>query len=201
MIRWLWVLLFLIPAIVHAQNLPALYDVEGVAGNDKLNVREGPSTEFRIVDKLAPDAEGLEVVDIDKSGKWGLINVNEQSGWVALRFMKRQPRQSDQGLPRAFTCYGTEPFWSFNVAQDQSATFSEPDGKTDIASLVVVPSQNRTDRYALFGDGGERIFTSLVGRNQCNDGMSDRVFGLSIDLLVTDEAGVNVYSGCCSVTR
>ncbi|MEO0782325.1 MAG: SH3 domain-containing protein [Pseudomonadota bacterium] len=199
--RWLCFLLLMIPAVASAQNLPALYDVDGVAQSDTLNVRAGPSTEFDVIDTLSANAEDVEVVDVNASGEWALIIVEEQAGWVALRFLKRQPRQSDAGLPQAFTCYGTEPFWSFNVAQDQSATFSEPDQDTEIDALVVVPSRNRTDRYALFGDGGEKIFTTFVAKNQCNDGMSDRVFGLSIDLLVTGEAGVSVYSGCCSVSR
>ena len=199
--RWLCIVLLLLPAVARAQNLPALYDVDGVAQSDKLNVRAGPSTEFNVIEKISAGAEDLEVVDIDPSGDWALVNVAELAGWVALRFLKRQPRQSDEGLPQGFTCYGTEPFWSFNVAQDLSAKFSEPEQETGIDALVVVPSRNRTDRYALFGDGGEKIFSSIVARNQCSDDMSDRVFGLSIDLLVTGEAGVNVYSGCCSVSR
>ncbi len=201
MIKFFLFCIFLIPLAATAQTLPALYDVNGVAATDTLNVRTGPSTEFDIIDKLAPDAEGLEVVDIDKTGEWGLINVAEQSGWVALRFMRRQNGQPNNGLPSAFACFGTEPFWSFDVAQDLSATFKEFEQETQIASLVVVPSQNRTDRHALFGDGGERIFTTMVGHNLCFDGMSDRTYGLSIDLLVTDESGVNVYSGCCSLAR
>lgn len=201
MIRALLLCLLLCPLAATAQTLPALYDVDGVAETDTLNVRAGPSTAFEVIDKLSPEAQGLEVIDVDKSGEWGLINVAEQSGWVALRFMRRQNGQPDAGLPRAFACFGTEPFWSFDVAANLSATFLEPEGETTIDALVVVPSQNRTDRHALFGDGGERIFTTMVGHNQCSDGMSDRVYGLSIDLLVTDDAGVDVYSGCCSVDR
>ena len=199
--RWLCFLLLMIPAVASAQNLPALYDVDGVAQSDTLNVRAGPSTEFDVIDTLSANAEDVEVVDVNASGEWALIIVEEQAGRVALRYLKRHPRQSDAGLPQAITSYGTEPFWSFNVAQDQSATFSEPDQDTEIDALVVVPSRNRTDRYALFGDGGEKIFTTVVAKNQCNDGMSDRVFGLSIDLLVTGEAGVSENSGCCSVSR
>ncbi len=197
--RWVVLLLFLFPVAAAAQNLPALYDVSGVASNDTLNVRAGPSTEFDIIDKLAFDAQGLEVVDLDKTGEWGLINIAEQSGWISLKFTRRQPGQPDTGLPRALECYGTEPFWAFTVASDRSATFSEPDRETTIEELVVVPSRNRTDRHALFGDGGDRIFTTMVGHSLCSDGMSDRIYGMSIDLLVTDAEGVNVYSGCCSV--
>ncbi|MEL7252607.1 MAG: SH3 domain-containing protein [Pseudomonadota bacterium] len=205
MIRTFAAILFLIPAMAFGQTLPALYDVNGVAVSDTLNVRTGPSTQFDVIEKLAPDAEDLEVVDLDKTGEWGLINVKETSGWVSLKFMKRQAGQVEEGLPRAFACYGTEPFWSFTVAPDLSATFDEPSDagtrQTRIDALVVVPSANRTDRHALFGDGGEQIFTTMVGHNQCFDGMSDRTYGLSIDLLVSNQDGVNVYSGCCSVEQ
>lgn len=204
LIRYLFVFLLIAQATVAqaavAQTLPALYDVNGVAVTDTLNVRTGPSTQFDVINKLPPGAVGLEVVDRDKSGEWGLINIGDQAGWVSLKFMRRQAGQPDQGLPRALACYGTEPFWSFKVASNLSATFEEPERTTEIDALVVVPSSNRTDRHALFGEGGERIFTTMVGHNQCFDGMSDRTYGLSIDLLVTDPAGVNVYSGCCSVS-
>ncbi|MEM7731738.1 MAG: SH3 domain-containing protein [Pseudomonadota bacterium] len=155
MIRVTTCLLLVVPTAALAQGLPALYDVVGVSENDTLNVRVGPSTQFDIVSKLPPDAEGLEVVDLDKTGEWGLINIEEMSGWVSLTFMKRQAGQVEDGLPRAFACYGTEPSWSFDVAPDLSASFKEPsaDGtrQTQIGSLVVVPSANRTDRHALFG--------------------------------------------------
>ena len=54
-------------------------------------------------------------------------------------------------------------------------------------------------RHALFADGGDTVVTAMIGRNQCSDGMSDRAYGLGIDLLVTDKTALKVYSGCCSV--
>lgn len=196
---WIALALCIWPLAGLAQNLPALYSVEGLADSDTLNVRQGPSTDFDILDKLPHDAKGLEVVETDKTGQWGLINVKEQTGWVSLKYMERQPGQPDTGLPRSLSCFGTEPFWSFTVAPNLSASFSQPSRETKIDALIVVPSQNRTDRHALFGDAGDRVFTTMVGHSLCSDGMSDQLYGLSVDLLVTDEAAVNVYSGCCSV--
>lgn len=193
-------LLLLVPAFVSAQSLPAIYDVSGVADNDTLNVRAGPSTDYDIIDKLPPDAKGIEVVDSDNDGEWGLINVGEQAGWVALRYMARQPGQPDTGLPNNLACSGTEPFWSFNLA-DGKAEMKWPETAIPFADVLIVPSENRTDRHALFADAGDTVITAMIGRNQCSDGMSDRAYGLGIDLLVTDKTALKVYSGCCSIAR
>ena len=191
--------LWLVPVPASAQTLPAIYDVSGVAANDTLNVRSGPSTDHAVIAKLPPDAAGLEVVDSDKTGEWGLINTGEASGWVALRYMARQPGQPATGLARNLACSGTEPFWSFSLTPDRKAEMTRLDTTVPFADVLVVPSANRPDRHALFADGGDTVVTAMVGRNQCSDGMSDRAYGLGIDLLVTDKTEVKVYSGCCSV--
>ncbi|MEQ9258262.1 MAG: SH3 domain-containing protein [Roseovarius sp.] len=193
--------LCLLPLAATAQELPALYDVTGVATNDTLNVRAGPSTDFDVVDKLAPDAREVEVVDLNDEGDWALISTAEGRGWVALRYLARAGGQPAEGLPRQLSCSGTEPFWGFSLRPDRSAEFSRPEQSVAFASVLDVPSQNRTDRYALFADGGKSktVITALVSRNLCSDGMSDRAYGLSIDMLVTDEKAVTLYSGCCSV--
>ncbi|MEQ8898739.1 MAG: SH3 domain-containing protein [Roseovarius sp.] len=191
--------LWLVPAAAPAQTLPALYDVSGVAANDTLNVRSGPSTDHAVIAKLPHDAAAIEVVDSDKTGEWGLINTGEASGWVALRYMARQAGQPDTGLANNLACSGTEPFWSFTLTPDRKAEMSRPDITVPFADVLVVPSANRPDRHALFADGGDTVVTAMVGRNQCSDGMSDRAYGLGIDLLVTDKTEVKVYSGCCSV--
>jgi len=201
MIRALLFLLLFAPGWAMAGQFPAIYDVTGVAETDTLNVRSGPATDFRVIGKLAPDATGVEVVDINDDGDWGLIITGEQSGWVALRFMARQPGQPETGLPERLSCSGTEPFWSFRLAADGTAEFSRPDITVAFNSVQTVRSENRTDRHAVFGDGGDTVATAIVGRNQCSDGMSDRVYGLGIDLVVTDTDKVRVYSGCCSVAQ
>jgi len=182
-----------------AQSLPALYDVSGVRQGDTLNVRAGPSTDFEVIGKLPADATGLEVIDADPDGAWGLINWGEGAGWVALGFLSRQPGQPEEGLPAAFVCSGTEPFWSFGRSADGKATLSRPDREAAFESLQTLVSENRPDRHALFADGGDTVVTAIVARNLCRDGMTERAYGLGIDLLVTDKTEVHVYSGCCRV--
>lgn len=192
--------LFLIPALAMAQGLPALFDVTGVADKDTLNVRTGPSTEFDILAKLPPDATGIEVVDTDNGGEWGLVNIDGESGWVSLHYMVRQPGQPETGLAPHLACSGTEPFWSFTLTPDRKAEMQRLETTISFADVLIVPSENRPDRHALFADGGDTVVTAMIGRNQCSDGMSDRAYGLGIDLLVTDKKAVKVYSGCCSVS-
>lgn len=203
--RAVFFLFLLLPAWAMAQSaeqsLPALYDVTDVAATDTLNVRAGPSVEFEVIGRLQPDATGIEVVDTDKSGDWGLINLGERAGWVALRYMARQPGQPEGGLPRQLACSGTEPFWSFTLDRDGGAEFSRPNAIVAFDTVQTVASENRRDRHALFADGGDVVITAMVGPTLCRDGMSDRAYGLGIDLLVTEKAGVHVYSGCCSVSR
>lgn len=193
-------LALILAAPAAAQNLPALYSVTDVAADDTLNIRSGPSVDFEIVGKLQPDATGIEVVDTNDEGDWGLIAMDEGRGWVALRYLRRAEGQPANGLPRTLNCTGTEPFWSFSLTPDRKAEFARPEKTIAFNSVLDVQSRNRTDRYALFADGGDVVVTSMVGRNLCSDGMSDRPYGLSIDLLVTDETTVSVYSGCCSVS-
>jgi len=201
MIRALLAFLILFPGWAMAQSLPALYEVAGVQQNDTLNVRSGPSTTFRVIAKLGPNDTGIELVDTDESGDWGLILLDEGSGWVALKYLARQPNQPENGMLRYLNCTGTEPFWGFTLGLDRKAKFTRLDETIPFDSVLTVPSDNRPDRHALFADGGEVVITAMVGRNQCSDGMSDRIYGLGIDILVTDQSQVKVYSGCCSVAR
>ncbi len=201
MIRTLFLLVCvaLWPGTVLAQGLPALFNVTGVDENDVLNLREGPGTDYEVIARLPSDSTGLEVVDVDRTGKWGLVNVGDRAGWVAMRYLARGPGQPEEGLPQSLHCFGTEPFWDFRLESDRTAMLTRPEGEARFRGVLGVASLNRPDRQALFGDGGEVVITSIVGRNICSDGMSERVHGLGIDLIVTDEAGVHVYSGCCSV--
>ncbi len=107
------------PLAVQAQDyLPNLFDVTVVETWDKLNVREAPDGQAKIIGRLASTAKGVELLDRDASGKWGLVNVGETTGWVALRFLKPQATVwKPAELPLALRCSGTEPFWSVKTVQ------------------------------------------------------------------------------------
>ncbi|HRM76651.1 MAG TPA: SH3 domain-containing protein, partial [Paracoccus sp. (in: a-proteobacteria)] len=94
------------PMAAAAQDyLPNLYDVTVVETWDTLNVREAPDGKAKVIGTLPSNATGVELLDRDSSGKWGLVNTGERSGWVALRFLKAQaPVWKPASLPLALSC-------------------------------------------------------------------------------------------------
>lgn len=180
-----------------ANPFPLLHDVTGVATNDILNIHRHPTITSGIVGQLTRAQTNVEVLDSDASGEWGLVNIGEGTGWVTMRYLRRTVDSDDYTLTREFHCIGTEPFWSLDVAQGQSAIFSTlaGDEQTFPAGLVKTGT-GRTDRFLL--DLGEGAI-AVIAKSLCSDGMSDRLFGLEINL-VTGTDGRTLYSGCCSIT-
>ncbi|QDI77515.1 peptide-binding protein [Leisingera aquaemixtae] len=188
----LWLAAAALPAA--AQEFPALYSVAGVAADDVLNIRSAPSASAEIIGTLAPDQAGVEVVAADGSGTWGLVNSGERSGWAALRYLTRASTEDGLALPRRFSCFGTEPFWILNITQDGAADYATPGGHTRLKAGRVLTSRNHGGHYLLPLEGGAG---AVIRRSACSDGMSDRTFGLSVDLFQLDTP--DLQSGCCSL--
>jgi uncharacterized membrane protein len=180
-----------------AQPFPQLYDVTGVAGDDVLNVRIDPSASSAIVGQLTPQQKNIEVVAGDSSGKWGLVNVSETSGWVAMRFLHAVGTDEDYALAPALACAGTEPFWSLDVVQGQSARFTPMSEEVQtFPAAKIQAGAGRPNRFSLgLGEGS----VAVIVREMCDDGMSDREFGLRIDLVTDVEGQQTLLSGCCSI--
>lgn len=198
MIRVLILAILLLPGLARAQDMPehfpSLFDVAGVAADDVLNVRAEPAASAEKVGELAFDARHVEVIRL--AGGWGLVNSGERSGWVSMRFL--QPQEGgDYALSRFMTCFGTEPFWNLEITQGDMARFSAPgQGTAHYTVGLLQRSSNRTDRFVLLG--GRLV--AIISRAACNDGMSDRDYGLTVDLLPDVEQGLPLLSGCCSLT-
>jgi len=198
--RWLAGALLLIwPLSLTAQEaLPALYDVARVAADDVLNVRAEPGASAPIVGTLAPDQNGVEVVERNADGTWGRILIAEGTGWVSLAYLDRQAGQ--EGFPAVHSCTGTEPFWGL-WPESGGWLYSSPDGPDHSLDEVWGDrSVSRTDRYGLVL-GWEDISASVVLRRElCSDGMSDRLYGLSADVLMTEGGQTRLLTGCCRVS-
>ncbi|SIS54451.1 SH3 domain-containing protein [Roseivivax lentus] len=180
-------------APLHAQDLPALYDVTGVASDDVLNVREGPAASAAQIGALGPAATDIEVTAIENG--WGRVNTDERSGWASLSFLARQGGQWADGLPAPRTCFGTEPFWSLDLAADVFDFQLFDKGLVSGPITLRTRASGRPDRYAFAGEAGGDRAILVMGRAECSDGMSDRLYGLTADFLLGD----TLYSGCCSV--
>ena len=172
-------------------RLPGLFDVTGVAADDMLNLRERPDSSAPIIGRIAPNARNIEVVE--EAGGWGRVNVTETSGWVSMRFLRTQG-DIWNGVPQTLGCFGTEPFW--NVEQSRTGLlFSTPEGQRAFTIDRVLESQNSTLPQRAFQAGD---LTLVVTPGQCNDGMSDRAFGLHAMAIFGGDTP-RMLTGCCSV--
>lgn len=191
--------LSLVPAL--AQDLPALHTVDGVRSDDVLNVRQNPSGSSAIVGSLAHNARDVEV--IERSGSWGRVNASPgQSGWVSMRFLARQPGSA---LPdqRNLTCFGTEPFWSLRLSQNDAAGLSVMGMPGPEERWFRVGSFfhgfGATGPFVLVGSGTAGRFTAALERRICSDGMSDALYGFGVTVVVGSGSDAASWNGCCSL--
>ncbi|MEO9898305.1 MAG: hypothetical protein ABJD13_04055 [Paracoccaceae bacterium] len=194
--KWLVTVFLMITANVSfAFELPALYDVTGVAWNDVLNVRKDPTNKASIIGELRHDASNVEVVAVSQDKKWGLVNIGDVSGWTFMRFLRTRNRP-DAAL-RLF-CHGVEPSWSMSL--DGDAVFKTlNDDELFLGAIETIASLNSTDRLALRSKSVTGALTAHVGAQQCEDTASNRAFGLSVNALITSDDGSAYYSGCCQL--
>lgn len=203
MIRLL-VLLLVWGSNVVAFEYPALFDVVDVAADDNLHARAEPDPSSFSIGVYAPFARDIEVVRLSKNGRWGQVNYDERSAWVSMRYLKRASPTT--GPYPSLTCSGTEPFWSFDLntsSLSPEAVFQTMEGQP--LALTVSQfgaSENRTDR-TMFVAGPQRTgrysHIAIVSNEICTDGMSDRTYGLTLDLTIFSDGPSRLLSGCCSV--
>lgn len=190
--KYLVFVLALLACPATAEGLPSLHEVTNVSANDTLNIRAEPTTASRVVGALAANATGIEVVDRSEDGLWGQINHGESTGWVSLRYLSKADTAT--WPPQSLTCFGTEPFWTLEIG-GQTATFDRPGGSTQSHQISgFTASGNRVDRFGFAGP----TLSATVAAQSCSDGMSDRNFGLSIEVLQTTGQPMQ-YSGCCTL--
>ena len=181
--------------------LPTLFDVTGVEAGDVLNIRAAPSARAEIIGAFDHDARNIEVVAHDRTGRWAQVNTAERSGWVALRYLAyRTDVWTGDALPRGLRCLGTEPFWSLRPG-DGVLTFSTPGGPDRALALEAVLATGvfRDPRRALVARDGDRRLTAVMTPKACSDGMSDRAYGLEVNVVVEADGQAELLSGCCSI--
>lgn len=193
--RWFF-LIVLWPMAVFSEPLPALYSVVYVASDDRLNVRAAPSGSADLLGSLAHNTINIEVTALNDTGSWGRINMPETHGWVSMRYLTPQAVNEDYSLSQNLVCFGTEPFWSADITQGQRVTFRTPEESYETPGAGLIKSgRSRPDHFAMgFGDS-----TAIFRRATCSDGMSDQIFGISVDMYKIHGGDAALYSGCCSV--
>lgn len=189
-----------------ADGLPALYSVQGVAANDVLNLRATPSVQGAVLGSLAPDARGVEVVATNPEGTWGRVNLGETSGWVSMRFLQREAGPDWISLDAPLKCYGTEPFWSLDYSPDRRNMMLRQMGDETALGLWInwhIVTQGRPGQIGWNMSGPARQGFATLTAEECSDGMSDRIMGLSISLYLNPDqesaAEPIGLSGCCTL--
>lgn len=189
-------------------DLPALYQVTGVAADDVLNLRAEPRADAEILTTLSPDATDIEVAELSADGRWALVNTPDRwSGWVAARYLRRLPGPPSHELPLPIACGGAEPFWGLTIRADGQARYSDPMNDTGTEQDVAMtldwsgPAAARAGlelgAHLAAADGD---LTAVLLREACSDGMSDIAFGLSIRA-IRDVGGERfMLEGCCSIS-
>lgn len=189
--------LALLPTLAAAE--PEYYRVSGVAYNDTLNIRAAPDGDSADIGDLSYDAQAIEVMEIDPSGRWGKIIYFEGNGWIAMRFLELDPvpRIAPTTLPVGLVCGGTEPFWDVRYTAD-SAIFHAMSTESETIPLQSAgPALGRRGFPALLTHAGPDGFTySLIRPQICSDGMSDRDYPWAIDYILGDGT---YLEGCCSL--
>ena len=207
--RKLFVLLICIlsPVTLWATELPALFDVTGVAHDDVLNLRESPDSTSEVLGSLAFNDRKIEVVDLSENNKWGLVNFREASGWISMRYMTIVPAEGWFMSSAKLVCTGTEPFWDMtvNAPNEGQMSFSSMSGETASDYSVEWHGGQAGRLNNTIGLGGRRSdnvgsFSAVIRRDSCHDGMSDMNFGLAIDLFLHESGEPAGYEGCCSLS-
>lgn len=198
-----------------AGPLPALHDVTGIAADRTLPLRAGPEPAAEAVGALAPDARDVEVVALEPGPMgtlWARVARPEGGGWAEARHLAR--REGPDGLPPV-ACIGTEPPWSLDLGAGEIAGLALA-GHTPAPVFVTrrTVSANDPRSYgvtarwdgpegdpATFGIAGAPV-TGVLRRAACSDGMSDRPYGIAVDLMVgvlgpDGRADTLHLSGCC----
>ena len=186
-------------AAVLSQSIPQFHDVTKVAADDRLNVRAAPSSQAERIGALGPDARGIEVVAIDETGRWGKINLDETSGWVNLRYLAPRGVHIDNyNIPVGLSCYGTEPFWSLTYSNGTFDMDLLGDAPQRLTIEIAQDSGIDGDlRRMIHLNAHDVPATAFMYPAICNDGMSDRSFGLAISVMVSLSGPL--LSGCCSL--
>lgn len=207
MTRWV-VVLILWPFTALADwfnqdRFPQLGNVISVSADDVLNIRIDPDHTSEVVGTLAPDARDIEIVAEDESGKWGLLNSGEGSGWVRLSFIEipEQPRWHEFATP--MTCFGTEPFWDFTINLGATEAIYTDYDSQDYPFPIDWTSGIAARPHGTIGMGSSdpaNGFSAVIENQMCHDGMSDRENALRIRLFIHDNGESYGLDGCCGLS-
>lgn len=194
--------LMLLWACTAFAQTPGLYDLPTIG--DPLVLRENPRKTAKVITQLPADGAQVEGVALSARGDWVNITWIEGNGWLPIARLTPVPGPGpgETRFHQPLTCGGTEPFWGLLTQGDGALRYTSlggPDGTYRATARVT--SANVSDTHqAVEGIGKTGTLTAILTVTQCHDGMSDRIHGMSIDVILRHSNEVTLLSGCCSLT-
>lgn len=192
--------------LIELDNALLHFQVTNVEADDSLNVRDAPSVKGNVIGGLPPDSKPIEVVSYNDNKTWGRINFEGESGWVSMAYLKpvELPTLSNSNVPFPLVCAGTEPYWTFNVHAEDSATYTDPERSSsdplEIQALLS-PSNTTSQSLSIISKGWSSSATALLKPAYCSNGQSDNLYRWQIDLLIVFGGEHSWLQGCCRIPR
>lgn len=171
--------------------------VVNVADDDSLNVRSEPNGKSPVVAVIAYDERNI--VQLEKKGKWVLINSAGSQGWVHSQFVEASNHESLGYISgREFKCSGGEPHWTLSTfGEEVSYGLYGEEGSFFLSSNFREGMSRNNIWYGHLSskalDG--RSMTVWIEKVQsCSDDMSDINYPYRINVIDSDK---HLVSGCC----
>ncbi|ARU55371.1 hypothetical protein OLMES_1292 [Oleiphilus messinensis] len=178
------------------QDLDVTYlKVRNVKENDTLNLRAAPSAQSQILQKLSHDATGL--LKIGEQNQWVQLSYFGVQGWVHGNYVDQATRPVLKGGASEVSCLGTEPHWNFNSRYPVVEFKYLGDSVSLWLDGPITEGQNATNIELLSASHPKALEKSLqavVKTELCSDGMSDRDYPYSIEIISRQHG---ILSGCC----
>lgn len=177
---------------------PMLVDITGVAATDTLNIRQAPDHTSPTIGSFAANAQRIEVITVSENSKWGAVNSGEGQGWIRLCYADLALPPSYE-IPSRLACFGNKPFWSLKTQGGVARLNTMADDQQTSYRIHPFTTASNFLHTAATSSLGRDLFLSVT-REECNDGMSDNLFGLSITLYrIQGETAGTTLGGCCSL--
>lgn len=192
-------ILFMVALPLSCSSQPIDYnwvDVTNVNAGDTLSVRSQPDAKSEMLGELRYNQVGIKVTEKAPRGdssNWIPIQSGSLAGWVNLHYVKPTKLAS---FAEPLKCLGTEPFWSLDSSNGQTAFSSMGDKASTYAIVNISQSQNQTNAWLFhFTDGANQRRIVLKKTGQCSDNMSDRLYDYELGFELPEG---RYLTGCCN---
>jgi uncharacterized protein YraI len=129
----------LVPAVASAQEQPVIIAYIGV----DLNLREGPSTDYRIITSMQQGSE-VRILYCNTSMTWCYLQYRQHVGWASSRYLSASAPQYAQAPQQQYPQYPQQQYPQYpqqQYPQYPQQAYQQPPPPPPPQQYVVVPPQ------------------------------------------------------------